>query len=164
MLDPKITSDPCQSPLTVSNLAMHFPFLVPETQLNNLDDQWRCFQLSASELTILTENIPKYWNQINEIKDGLNNSKCNLLSYFMTNLCVLPHSSVSVEKIFSMVNCWKTKVTNKLKAETVKDRILAKHNMARNNGSCCTWEPPLALTQDLENGTMYKRYQNRITI
>ena len=78
----------------------------------------------------------------------------------MTNLCVLPHSSASVERIFSMVNCL---VTNELKAETVKDRLLAKQNMARNNGSCCTWEPPLALIQDLENGTVYKRYQNRIT-
>ena len=141
---------------------MHFPSLVPESQLNNLDKQCRGFRLSASELTIPTENIPKYWNQINEIKDGLNNSKFNLLFYFMTNLCVLPHSSASVERIFSMVNCLKTKVTNKLNAETVKDRLLAKQNMARNNESCCTWEPPLALIQDLENGTVYKRYQNRI--
>ena len=71
--------------------------------------------------------------------------------------------SASVERIFSIVNCLKTKATNELKAETVKDRLLAKQNMARNNGSCCTWEPPLALIQDLENGTVYKRYQNRIT-
>ena len=44
----------------------------------------------------------------------------------MINLCVLPHFSESVERIFSMVNCLKTKVTYKLKAETVKDRLLAK--------------------------------------
>ena len=72
------------------------------------------------------------------------------------------HSLASVERIFSMVNCLKIKVTNKLKAETLKDRLLAKQNMARNNGSCCTWEPPLALIQNLENATVYKRYQNRI--
>ena len=48
----------------------------------------------------------------------------------MTNLCVLSDSSASVERIFSMVNCLKTKVTYKLKAEIVKDRLLAKQNMA----------------------------------
>ena len=90
MLDPKIASEPRQSPSTITDLAMYFPSLVPKNQLNNFDDQWRYFRPSASELTIPTENIPKYWNQIDEIKDELNNSKFNLLFYFMTNLCVLP--------------------------------------------------------------------------
>ena len=80
----------------------------------------------------------------------------------MTNLCVLPYSSASGERIFSMVNGLKTKVTNKLKAETVKDRLLTKQNVARNNASCCTWEPPLAFIKDLESGTVYRRYENRI--
>ena len=71
VLDPKIASEPRQSPSTITDLAMHFPSLVPKNQLNNFDDQWRYFRLSASELTIPTENIPKYWNQINEIKDEL---------------------------------------------------------------------------------------------
>ena len=62
-----------------------------------------------------------------------------------------------------MVNCLKTKVTSKLKAETVKDRLLAKQNVAKNSASCCTWEPPLALIKDLESGTVnYRTYENRI--
>ena len=79
----------------------------------------------------------------------------------MTNLCVLSYSSASAERIFSMVNCLKTKVTNKLKVETVKNRLLAKQNVAKNNASCCIWEPRLVIIKDLESGTVYRRYENR---
>ena len=162
VLDPKIACDPRQFPLTI--MAMHFPSLVSESQLHNLDDQRRSFRLSASELIISTENIPKYGNQINKIKDGLNNSKFNLLSYFMRNLSVLPYSSASVERIFFIVNSLKTKLTNKLKAETVKDRLLAKQVMTRNNGSCCTWEPLSTLIQDLKSGSLLCTEDTRIEL
>ena len=57
VLDPKVASDTHQSPSTIIPLAVHFPSLVPEASLNDLDDQQRCFRLSADKLTIPTEII-----------------------------------------------------------------------------------------------------------
>ena len=86
VLDPKVASDTHQLPLTIIPLAVHFPSLVPEASLNDLDDQWRCFRLSADKLTIPTEIIPKYRQSLGNVKDALNDGKFSLLSYFMKKL------------------------------------------------------------------------------
>ena len=62
---------------------------------------------------------------------GLDNLKFPLLSHFMSTMTVLPHSSASVERIFSQINRMKTKTTNSLKAETVDNRLLAKQSIFR---------------------------------
>ena len=138
VLDPKIAHDLTQSPSSIISLAVHFPSIVPEHALNDLDDEWRSFRLSADKLPTSSESIPEYWYKLSCIKDGLNNSKYSLLSDLMTNLTILPHSSACVERIFSLMNCVKTKSTNSLKTETVKDRLLAKQTITRNNMECTT--------------------------
>jgi len=44
----------------------------------------------------------------------------------MTCMTFLPHSSASVERMCSQINCMKTKTTNFLNAETVKNRLLVR--------------------------------------
>ena len=73
-------------------------------------------------------------------------------------MILLPHSSARVERIFSQVNTVKTKKTNKLKANTARDRILAKQHLTKGNSSCLTWQPSKALLKDFENGGARKRY------
>ena len=127
VLDPKIAQGP-SPPDSLIPLAVYFPSVIAEDQLNNLDDQWRSFRnlRDPTLVPMINDNIPEYWYQLRNIKDGLNNPKFDLLSNFMTTLTALPHSSACVERIFSQVNCVKTRITNSLKAETVRDRILAK--------------------------------------
>ena len=55
----------------------------------------------------------------------------------------------------------KTKKTNKLKANTIRDRILAKQPVTRGNSSCLTWQPSKALLKDFENGGARERYSER---
>ena len=74
----------------------------------------------------------------------------------------LPHSSACVERIFSQVNTVKTKKTNKLKANTTRDRILAKQHVTKGNSSCLTWQPSKALLKDFEKGGARKRYSERL--
>ena len=74
MLDPKVASDVNQWPVTITSLAAHFPSVVAEHELNELDDHGRSFGLSANKVTIATESIPKYWYILRNIKNGMNNS------------------------------------------------------------------------------------------
>ena len=163
VLDPKVAQGP-NSPVSLIPLAVYFPSVIAEDQLNNLDDQWRSFRnlRDPTLVPMINDNIPEYWYQLRNIRDGLDNPKFDLLSNFMTTLTVLPHSSACVERIFSQVNCVKTRITNSLKAETVRDRILAKQYITRSNSDCTSWEPAKALIKDLEDGSVSRRYLARL--
>ena len=56
----------------------------------------------------------------------------------------------------------KTKITNKLKANTTRDRILAKQHVTKGNSSCVAWQPSKSLLKDFENGGARKRYSERL--
>ena len=85
-----------------------------------------------------------------------------VLSDFMTTLTVLPHSSAAVERVFSLMNHVKTKQTNSLNAETVRDRVLAKQSITRGNKDCRSWIPNKTLVKDLESGAVSQRYLQRV--
>ena len=80
----------------------------------------------------------------------------------MTNLTILPHSSASVERIFSLMNSVKTKQTNFLTVEAVKSRILAKQLVTTGKNHCTTWMPRKKLIRDLESGesTLQSKNEN----
>ena len=56
----------------------------------------------------------------------------------------------------------KTKKTDKLKANTTRDRILAKQRVTKGNSCCLTWQPSKALLKDFENDGARKRYSERL--
>ena len=151
-----IYGPPCIIPL-----AVHFPHIVPENKLNELDDQWRAFCVSAKDMGVSADCVPEYWHNLGSVMDGLDNLKFPWLSHFMSTMTVLPHSSASVERIFSQINRMKTKTTNSLKAETVDNRLFAKQSIFRKNQSCCSWEPNKKLIREVADGTVRKRYRTK---
>lgn len=161
ILDPAAAKDLTKSPSSIMNVALHFPHLVPEDQLDNLDDEWRLFR-QFRDVSLSYKSIPDFWYSLCNIKDGLDNTKFGLLSDFMTHLTVLPHSSACVERIFSLVNHVKTKQTNSLKTDTVKDRLLAKKALSRGQQNCYTWTPKPELVRDIVEGTSHRRYEKRL--
>lgn len=161
ILDPAVAIDLTKSPSSIVNVALKFPYLVPEHQLDNLDDEWRLFRL-FKDVSLSYKSIPDFWYSLRNIKDGLNNSKFGILSDFMTHLTVLPHSSACVERIFSLVNHVKTKQTNLLKTDTVKDRLLAKQALSRSQQNCYTWTPKTELLRDVVEGACHQRYETRL--
>ena len=98
------------------------------------------------------------------VRDGLGERKYELLSDFMTTLTVLPHSSAAVERVFSQMNMVKTKQTNKLSADSVRDRLLAKQAVSKGNCTCATWTPSKRLVDAVSDGTCHKRYMHKFEI
>ena len=88
-------------------------------------------------------------------------SKFGLLSEFMCNLLALPHSSASVERIFSQLNMIKTNQTNRLHVATTANRILAKQSISRQDVPCYNWEPLESLINDVKSGKCHQRYVSR---
>ena len=69
----------------------------------------------------------------------------------MNNLTILPHSSASIERIFSLMISVKTKQRNSLTAEVVKSRMPAKQLVTMGKNQCTTWMPR-KMIRDLESG------------
>ena len=106
-------------------------------------------------------SIPKYWFQLNSIKNALNQPRFKLLSNLFTHLAILPHSSACVERVFSQVNCVKTKKTNRLTVESVRNRLLAKQAVTKYGNTTGTWNPSASLVSDVVNGACSQRYKQR---
>ena len=65
VLDPKVAQAPDISPVSLIPLAVHFPSIIAEDKLNDLDDQWRSYRLLKDITLVLTNNnIPEYWYQL----------------------------------------------------------------------------------------------------
>ena len=59
------------SPTSIVPLSVHFPHIIPQNKLNELDDQWRAFHISAKELAVSSKCVPEYWHNLGLVKDGL---------------------------------------------------------------------------------------------
>ena len=160
VLDPKFASTSHVSPPSLSHLVSKVPNLVKPEKVDELEDQWRSYRLTAKELPLQISTVSiSQWYNLSSIKDGLKNPKSPLLSQCMVNLNCLPHSSACVERIFSQVINIKNKKTNSLKAITTADRILAKQSIKKNNCDCTKWKPSKALVQNVENGITYAMFE-----
>lgn len=104
--------------MSIAPLAVLFPSLVPNNELNDIDREWR--SLRNIDLTGFENlNIEEFWVKISKLKLGDESLLCPTLSRFVFNLFSLPHSSATVERVFSQINLNKTKIRNKLSTETL---------------------------------------------
>ena len=127
--------------------------LAQEFQVQNSSNKATPQNIQATPFGVATHSLTN---------TGLDNLKFSLLSHFMTTMIVLPHSSAAVERIFSQINRMKTKSTSFLEPETVRNRVLAKQSITRKNQTYCCWEPNPKLITEMMDGTVMKRYQERL--
>ncbi|KAL4721098.1 hypothetical protein ACJJTC_018664 [Scirpophaga incertulas] len=114
VLDPKIIKEKKYNSLAL--LAIHFPNIIAENKLQELDDQWRL--LRNSPIDFDETNISKFWREVAKERIGDDYAFATLTN-FMSCLMVLPHSSAAVERVFSAINLNKTKQRNSLSTKTL---------------------------------------------
>lgn len=68
------------------------------------------------------------------------------LTKFALDILSLPHSNSDCERVFSAVNCMKTKIRNRLNTETINGALHTKQHL-NLNGNCITFKP----TKDMLN-------------
>ena len=146
-------------------LAINFPTLVDEADLDNLEEQWRELPSAKNSIEDISHgsdvNIPLFWNRLHLVTDENNSPKLRLLSKFMCQMLVSPHSSACVERVFSQVNMIKTPQTNRLLADTVAIRLLATQAISRQGSQCHTWTPSASLTGDVAEGRCHQRNEQK---
>lgn len=161
VLDPKEALSPQRSLRSISKLAVNFPTVIKEEDLDRLQDEWKDLLHFKESLRNMSDSATTFWLELRTVKDGNNHPKFSLLSKFMCCLLALPHSSACVERIFSQLNIIKTKKTNRLHVSTVANRLLAKQAIARKDGTCHKWKPSTSLIEDFKSGQCHRRFSDR---
>lgn len=102
-------------------LCNKFPNFVKD--INELDKEWRLLKNSDIPKEL---NMIDFWRFVHDIKKGDNTEAYSNINFLVKNLLLLPHSSASVERIFSVINLNKTKVRNRLQPDTLSGIIHTK--------------------------------------
>ncbi|KAL0849463.1 hypothetical protein ABMA28_013746 [Loxostege sticticalis] len=140
---------------SVVDLALFFPNIIDAENIQDLDTEWRHLR-NNTELrsTDSGENIEEFWKKImTAINSGDGNLLYPVLTSFISALLSLPHSSASVERIFSAINLMKTKQRNKLCTETIAGLLHTKTLL--RNAPCFDLNVNLNMLK-LMNKNMYK--------
>lgn len=160
ILEPKSAFD-ANKP-SIIPLAIQFPNLVSDNNLDKLSDQWRELKFCKGDLYYLSDkDPPAFWMEVKKLRDLNGRPKFDILSEFMCSLVAMPLSSASIERIFTQLNTVKTKQNNKLFCETVSNRILARQAV-RRDGGCYTWNPSINMVEDLKEGRSWERYETNV--
>ena len=104
-------------------LSSLFPGLVNVKETNDIDMEWR--QLRNESLEV-EDDICAFWRNVSCIKRGDGIALYPLVSRFVRSLLCFPHSSATVERIFSSINLMKTKQRNKLETKMIASLLHAK--------------------------------------
>lgn len=138
-------------------LAQHFPNLVAESELQNLDNEWRL--LRNTEINYEdTSNAEMFWISVSKMCRGDNSPMFPTISRFVLNLLCLPHSSANVERIFSQVNLLKTKQRNKLSSASIVGLLHSKAYLSSKGETSYSFDSTPLLR--LHNSEMYKKPSN----
>lgn len=131
---PKNILDKCNP--SIISLVMHFPNVISESDYNNIDREWRLLLNYVSEQNIDCNEFEEFWNIIENVKNGSDEQTFSLLLKIVNHIKVLPHSSATVERVFSAVNLNKTKIRNRLSTKTITS-ILQTKQMFNNKVTSC---------------------------
>lgn len=126
--DPTLVAVKGINPLELSDslipLINLFPSLIEKNNIDELESQWH--------ESLNQEEVPKnlrldeYWNKIFNLKNAVGDPMFPLLIKFIGPILALPHSSATVERVFSQLNLIKSKQRNALHTATVNAIMIGK--------------------------------------
>ncbi|CAH1379246.1 unnamed protein product, partial [Tenebrio molitor] len=128
-MDPK----KIESIASLGPIAISFPIFVND--MNDLDKEWRL--LKASQIHNNTsKDVIEFWNEVREQRKGDDSETFPHLNKLIRYIFTLPHSSASVERIFSQINLNKTKIRNQLSAESLTGILHTKRYISSQGKHC----------------------------
>ncbi len=105
------------------------------TDIQAIDTEWRLLANSLDSMNVTSDMTPQnFWGTVSVTRQCDNALMFPNLAAFMQTLLSLPHSSASVERIFSAVNRMKTETRNKLSTETISGLL---HTQQLLKGAFC---------------------------
>lgn len=114
-------------------LAKHFPNLIAENELQLIDNEWRLLRNIEIDMNN-TLDIEKFG--IKKICYGDETPMFPVLTKFVFDMLILPHSSANVERVFSNINIMKTDERNKLSSASIVGHLHTKTFLKTRKAHC----------------------------
>lgn len=124
---------------TLTQLMKLYPNIVDTTNIEDINNEWR--MLLCDTNIKKTDDLEAYWNTIFSIKNVLNENMYPNLKLFLAPFLSLPHSSATVERIFSQLTLIKDKKRNILHTGTVNAIMASKELLSIQEAEASTWVP-----------------------
>jgi len=139
--------------LSISPAAVHLEKML-SLDINCVDREW----LALKGNTDLDFSKPplEFWNQVKKIELGNGEEAYPSISKIVSYIFCLPHSSATVERIFSAVNLNKNKIRNRLNLDTLSGILRTKNLLARQKTNCFNIKVNDKMI-DKHNASMYKK-------
>ena len=141
---------------SIAGVAARFPNVVPESQLQSLDQEWRqlIFDEEISDLadSCATSPAEEFWGKVSV------NEKYKILGTFVKAMLCLPVSNADCERVFSQVNLIKTEHRNRFSTEGVASVIFVKEGIKSMAESCEDFQPTNEMLNRC-NSDIYKNVQ-----
>lgn len=121
-----------------------FPY--SSCDIEKLNTQWRALIREKEIITkCYDDDLIQFWLNLKNVKNFLDENMFKDLANYMLELCAIPHSSAVAARFFSKINLLKTKKTNKLSIDSVKNTLLSRELVTNagesGSGSSINWEP-----------------------
>lgn len=110
---------------SIAVTASKFPNLSKSVSISDLDREYRLMR--NMENINFDQDFMTFWTHIFTLKQNDNTEYFPNLSIFVKKILCLPHSSATVERIFSSINLNKTKIRNRLCNETIEGILHSKN-------------------------------------
>lgn len=120
---------------SIAVLINHFPIFAENTY-NELDREWKTLlsMIDTDDLQF-TEDFEEFWINVCILKMNNDEPMFPLLIKLVNHIRILPHSTATVERIFSAINLNKTKTRNSLNTDTLCGMLHTKSIF--KNGEVC---------------------------
>lgn len=123
---------------SILDIAKTFPNFLNENDKQIIDSEFR--ELQFLDFKSIFEgketNFTEFWKKISEMKRCDSSLAFPILTNFIRNIMILPHSSANVERIFSQVNLNKTKVRNRLENDSLEGILYTKDYLKLKKSNC----------------------------
>lgn len=148
VLNPVLVLSGTQSIIPLIN---QFQFITDSEKFEDISNEFRSISDLPTEISEKLQllGFEKFWFQIINLKNEINEIMYPHLSQFISDILCFPHSSATVERIFSQLNLIKTKTRNTLGIENCSYLLHCKALLQEEN--CITWCPSQSMLKTCIN-------------
>lgn len=135
-----ISLDNCLNQRKESIVPLLQQFKYNDMEITRIEKQWM-------DLVLLPwsekNNVQHFWGEVYHYRDLAGNNPFRDVALFAIKLLTLPHSNAEVERVFSQLNIVKTKVRNKLIADTINAILSIRYGLKRTDDCCYSYTDKL---------------------
>ena len=120
--------------------------------LYDLDDELQ--QLQSDTNMNFDADVLEFYRDVIKVKKGSGEPAYNNIIKLFSYIMIIPHSTATVERVFSAVNSNKTNTRNRMKRKTIIGILHAKNTLRVSGYNCFDFEVPPSMIA-LHNNSMY---------